>query len=321
MKEHYHKHKVNQVDIKNVQNIDDYLKELRNSNVFEGGHLAKAVDILEKAKREKAGIFVGMAGAMIPGGMRKVICQAMKDGFITCLTTTGANITHDIIEAIGGGHIHSVNYESDVDLLEKGIDRVYDSFVKKGSFELFEIFIKEILEQLISDDKNTGKQIKISPSELMKIIGEKLEDEDSIVRTAYKYNIPIFIPAISDSVLGLQLWLFSQFNDLTIDTITDLGKIQDIYHETNNNCALLLGGGVPKNYTLQSALMASKNYKYAVQITLDRVETGGLSGAPLNEAISWGKLEPDAEHISVISDLTIVLPLIFNGLRKRFGIE
>ena len=67
--------------------------------------------------------------------------------------------------------------------------------------------------------------------------------------------------------------------------------------------------------------MASKNYKYAVQITLDRVETGGLSGAPLNEAISWGKLEPDAEHISVISDLTIVLPLIFNGLRKRFGIE
>ncbi|NDB56057.1 deoxyhypusine synthase, partial [archaeon] len=168
---------------------------------------------------------------------------------------------------------------------------------------------------------NTGKQIKISPSELMKIIGEKLEDEDSIVRTAYEYNIPIFIPAISDSVLGLQLWLFSQFNDVTIDTISDLGKIQDIYHETNNNCALLLGGGVPKNYTLQSALMASKNYKYAVQITLDRVETGGLSGAPLNEAISWGKLEPDAEHISVISDLTIVLPLIFNGLRKRFGIE
>lgn len=163
-------------------------------------------------------------------------------------------------------------------------------------------------------------QLILSPTELLDRIGKVIEDPDSIVAAAYRNNIPIFVPAISDSVLGLQIWLFTQFNRLVIDTTKDLGKIQDLFHDASANCALLLGGGVPKNYTLQSALMATKHYKYVVQISLDRVETGGLSGATLDEAISWGKVEPDAETISVTSEVTVVLPLIFSVLRNRRGL-
>ncbi|MHA2504169.1 MAG: deoxyhypusine synthase family protein, partial [Candidatus Kariarchaeaceae archaeon] len=160
-------------------------------------------------------------------------------------------------------------------------------------------------------------QVILTPSELVDYLGSLISDNESIVRTAHELKIPIFVPALSDSVLGLQIWLFSQFNPLIIDATKDLGKIQDKYHEREKNCAFILGGGVPKNYTLQAALMASRQYNYAVQVTMDRVETGGLSGADLEETKSWGKLEPDAETVTIISDLTIALPIIIRSLLAR----
>lgn len=307
--------RVHQVRIEELTDVTSLVEQWKNSGVFAGGQLASAIDILLDAKDNDSNFFVGLAGAMIPGGMRKVIADAIRDGNINVLVTTGANITHDLIEAFGGIHLKNVVYSSDIELKEKGIDRVYDSFVGPGSFELFEDEIKKMLNELMETSSN--QQLIVSPSELLRFIGERIDDNDSIVRAAYENKVPIFVPAITDSVLGLQIWLFSQFNRIIIDTMSDLGKIQEIYAESPTNCAVLFGGGVPKNYTLQSALMASKHYQYAVQITLDRVETGGLSGASLEEAISWGKLEADARMQTVVCDLTIALPVVYKILRDH----
>ncbi len=312
---HHHK-KVNHIDLDKIDNADTLLRQFTCSGVFGAGRLGKAVDILEDAERNGATFLVGMAGAMVPGGMRKVISQAIRDGRIHVLTTTGANITHDLIEAFGGQHVKDVKYESDLELRDRGIDRVWDAFVAEGSFEGFEDHMRRLLDKLWNE-KNKNDQLIITPSELLNYIGSKIDDEESIVKAAYDMNIPIFVPAISDSVLGLQIWLFAQFKKLVIDATRDLTKIQDIFHEAKTCCALTLGGGVPKNFTLQSALMASKHYDYAVQISMDRVETGGLSGATLEEAISWGKLEPDAKYQTVIADITMVLPLMYAALRQR----
>lgn len=313
-KKHHH-HAVEPIDLEKIDSINDMTRQFAKSGVFGAGTVGKAVDILFEAEREGASFFVGLAGAMVPGGMRKVIVQGIKDGRIHALTTTGANITHDLIEAFGGSHVKDVMFKNDFELRERGIDRVYDAFVAEGSFETFEDHIKELLNQLL--DKSEDRPLIITPSELLNFIGSKIDDPHSIVKTAYDHNVPIFVPAISDSVLGLQIWLFSQFHKFVIDATKDLHKIQDMFHESEVNCALLLGGGVPKNFTLQAALMASRHYQYAIQITMDRVETGGLSGASLEEAISWGKLEPDAKTVTIIGDITIVLPIIYTALRQR----
>ncbi|MHA2251967.1 MAG: deoxyhypusine synthase family protein [Candidatus Kariarchaeaceae archaeon] len=316
-KDHHHGHNdVHQLDLDEISSIDSLTKQMSLSGVFGAGRLGKAVDILEMAEMNNAKIFMGLAGAMVPGGMRKVIVQAIRDGRIHCLTTTGANITHDLIETYGGKHIRDVSYDSDLELREQGIDRVYDAFVAQGSFEIFEENIQEFLK-IMWENEAKDQQMVLSPSQLIKALGAVIEDENSIVKAAYDMNIPIFVPAISDSVLGLQLWLFSQFNKLLIDPIIDLGIIQDLFHESSSSCAFLLGGGVPKNYTLQASLMASEHYDYAIQITMDRVETGGLSGATLSEAVSWGKIEPEARTATIISDITIALPIIYSSLRQR----
>ncbi|MCY3412344.1 MAG: deoxyhypusine synthase family protein [Candidatus Heimdallarchaeota archaeon] len=315
----HHKHKkIDQINLKEIQSVNDLSRQFSNSGVFGAGRLGKAIDILEEAEKNHATFLVGLAGAMVPGGMREVIAQAIRDGRIHALTTTGANITHDLIEAFGGAHVRDISYSSDAELLDKGIDRVWDAFVSEGSFEGFEDHIRKLLD-ILWEEKAENDQLILTPSQLINYFGSKIDDPNSIVKAAYDMNIPIFVPAISDSVLGLQIWLFAQFKRLIIDATKDLGTIQDIFHDASSCCALTLGGGVPKNFTLQSALMASKHYAYAVQITMDRVETGGLSGASLEEAISWGKLEKNAKFMTVIADVTIVLPIIYSTLRARSG--
>ncbi|MDH5401027.1 MAG: deoxyhypusine synthase family protein [Candidatus Heimdallarchaeota archaeon] len=315
-KDSYIEKTVHQLDIDKISTVDDLALQWSESAVFSGGQLGKIIDIMYHARKNSAKFFVGLAGAMIPGGMRKAIVNAIQNEWIHVLTTTGANITHDLIETFGGGHIRNIDIHTDAELRKKGIDRVYNSYVKQGSFELFEEKIKSLLSDIFTE-LNKNNQLIITPSDLLYEIGSRIDDENSIVRQAFLKNVRIYVPAISDSVLGLQLWLFSQFNNIIIDTISDLEKIQTYFYENKTRCAVLFGGGVPKNYTLQAALMASTHYQYAVQITMDRVETGGLSGASLSEAISWGKLEDNAIKATAICDITIALPIILSALQQR----
>jgi deoxyhypusine synthase len=144
-------------------------------------------------------------------------------------------------------------------------------------------------------------------------IGEKLTDHNSFIRAAFLKGIPIYAPVIADSVLGLHIWLRSQFHKIIIDEMKDLGSIQEFFHATPKACAFILGGGVPKNYMLQASLMSIKYYQFGIGITTDRVESGGLSGATLEEAVSWGKITWEAPKINVYADITIAFPLIVSA--------
>jgi deoxyhypusine synthase len=97
--------------------------------------------------------------------------------------------------------------------------------------------------------------------------------------------------------------------------------LSDVAHAADSAFALLVGGGVPKNYVLQTMLAVPGAYDYAVQLTMDTTDTGGLSGASLDEARSWGKLRPDARNVSVVGDATITLPLLVGAARERVATE
>ncbi len=291
------------------------LEEFQEMGVFAGGAIGKAFSIYKKMLNEKTRVFFSLAGAMVPGGMRKTIVEAIKHGLVDVLITTGANITHDLIEAFGVPHIRDVSYSSDKELYEKGIDRVYDAFVNTGGFESLEEHIQPMIQEFISKKREGNHSPVITSShEFLQYLGSRIKDPHSIVRVAHDYGVPIFVPVLADSVLGLQIWLNAQLGELVLDEMRDLSAIQELFHNAEKAGAVMIGGGVPKNYTLQASLMSPKQFLFGIQVTMDRVESGGLSGATLEEAISWGKFTAEAPKVQVFSDATIVLPILVSGL-------
>jgi deoxyhypusine synthase len=111
--------------------------------------------------------------------------------------------------------------------------------------------------------------------------------------------------------------VYSQTSAFGLDALGDMTHLSDVAHAAESAFAFVVGGGVPKNYVLQTMLAVPGAYDYAVQLTTDTTDTGGLSGASLNEARSWGKLEPGARNVTVVGDATITLPLVVAAARER----
>ncbi len=290
--------------------IDGLIGEFKGC-AFGAGRVAQAADILEAMVSDQdCTKFFGLAGAMVPAGMRAVVSDMIRDGYIDVLVTTGANMVHDIIESIGCHHYKGTDVVDDVHLRHERVDRIYDVFLPDEHFTNLEDKLQNIFRDL------QGKELSIS--ELLNNIGARLNDPASILKCAYDSNVPVFCPAVQDSIIGLQAWLFKQTRTLKVDAFADMRNFIDLCFEAKRAGALIVGGGVPKNFIFQSMLVTPKEFDYAIQLTMDRPETGGLSGATLDEARSWGKVGENALSVTVYSDATITLPLIVAAVRSRF---
>ena len=280
------------------------------SNVFGAGRLAKSVDIVENMIKDKeCKVFFGLAGAMVPGGMKNIIIDMMENHWIDVFVTTGANLTHDLIEALGMSHYQGSSDADDKKLHKIGIDRIYDSFMPNKAYEDLEDFFKEKIFPKIKKD--------ITIKEFLWLIGKHIKKEDSILRVCYEKKIPIFCPALADSGIGLMIWgKLAKGEKVNIDGFSDMKEIIDISWSAKKTGVIYLGGGVPKNF-IQQSLQFSKGADYGVQITMDRPEHGGSSGAELREGKSWGKLKFKAKYVDVICDFTIALPIIVASLKDR----
>ena len=317
----FHHPKVDHMTITPNMSVSSLVTSMSKSGVFNAGRLADACMLYREMCDQDAYVIMGLAGAMVPGGLRKAIADFIRHGYVHCLVSTGANITHDLVEAFGGAHMRQVPFKDDEELREKGIDRIYDAFLSDSGFIKLEEAIRPLLHKYIEKrlnepDTDREKKVSVGTYELLKEIGSSIEDPNSIVKVASDYNVPIFVPALSDSVLGLNLWIESQVLPFYLDPLKDLGHIQSLSQDAGLGGAFLIGGGVPKNYVLQSRLISSSTFDYAIQITMDRVETGGLSGASLSETISWGKTSGNSKFATVISDATIAVPMILAYLRS-----
>ncbi|NEU56029.1 deoxyhypusine synthase [Halorussus sp. MSC15.2] len=273
--------------------------------------------------------FFGLAGAMVPTGMRRIVAELIRDGHIDALVTTGANLTHDAIEAIGGKHHHGqvhaedkTEREHDEQLRDEEVDRIYNVYLPQEHFALFENHLRSAVFPELEDEDGGAVSIQRLTAELGRANSEvneseSVEEDAGVAAAAYENDVPIYCPAIQDSVLGLQAWMYSQTADFTLDALADMTTITDQAFEAEKAGAMVVGGGVPKNYVLQTMLVSPEAYDYAVQLTMDPPQTGGLSGATLDEARSWGKLEKAARNASVYADATITLPLVVAAARER----
>ncbi|MFC7223563.1 deoxyhypusine synthase [Halalkalicoccus sp. GCM10025322] len=296
-------------------------------------------------EEEETCVFFGLAGAMVPTGMRQLVVDLIRDGYVDALVTTGANLTHDAIEGIGGKHHHGragpndrrvgdsgagdvddhdherggeTLREHDERLRDEWVDRIYNVYLPQEHFTLLE----EHLREEVFPELERTVTIRELTAELGRATAEVndregIEEDAGIAAAAFEEDVPIYCPAIQDSVLGLQAWIYSQTSAFSLDALSDMTHLNDLAYEAERAGAFVVGGGVPKNYVLQTMLVTPTAYDYAVQLTMDSPSTGGLSGATLDEARSWGKIEKAGENASVYADATITLPLVVAAARER----
>ncbi len=252
---------------------------------------------------DEMSVFMSLGGPLIPGGMRNIVTQMIKNKHVDVIISSGANITHDLVEAFGGAHYRHEG-KDDEELNEEGIGRIADINVGSDDFTIFETEIIKIFEKISSEKSH------VSIQELLHEIGLLVDDDNSFVATAARNNVPIFAPGLIDSMMGLQLWIFSQDHDFVVDAVADMHYLSDIVFDSPKVGAILLGGGLTKHYTLASNVIKG-GLDAAIQITMDRPEAGSLGGAPLEEAKSWAKAKCGSSLASVVGDVTVIFPLIY----------
>jgi len=311
---------VKHIRINGKMTVNELIQQFKSSGSFGAGRLSVACDIYERMIRdEECTIFLALAGAVVPAGMRSLIADLIREKFIDVVVSTGANMVHDAIEAFGGHHYKGHWCVDDHILYKYHVYRIYDVFVPEEDFTRLDYRLVEIYDE-IATEKN-GRSL--SSNEFAWELGKRLNDSNSILRAAYEAKVPIFLPAVRDSEFGFAYWLHASKKAskkaLTIDAFKDLPEIVGICKRSPRNGMMVIGGGVPRN-TVQSAALASKKGEdYAVVITMDRPEVGGLSGSTLEETVSWGKVKSSADKVMVIGDAMIIFPMIVASVFERLG--
>lgn len=311
---------VKHIRINSKTSVDELIAQFKNSGSFGAGRLSQACDIYERMVRdERCTIFLALAGAMVPAGMRSLIADLIRQKLVDVVVSTGANMVHDTIEALGGHHYKGHYLMNDHVLYRYHIYRIYDVLVPEEDFIKLDCGLVKIYDEIAAENK--GKTL--SSTMFAWELGKRLNDPNSILRAAYETKTPLFLPAVRDSEFGYIHYLHASRRDfknaLVVDAFKDVPEIIGICRRSPRNGMIVIGGGVPRN-TIQSAALATKSgLDYAVVITMDRPETGGLSGSTLEETVSWGKLKGTADQVMVIGDAMIVFPLMVASVKERIG--
>jgi len=287
---------------------------------FQARNLARGAEIWSKMLSGKRTIFFGLAGAMIPAGMRSVMVYLIENRLIDCVVSTGANLVHDLHETLGRTHWQGDSEADDRALADSDIYRIYDTFLEEKEFDKTETFIIDFSTRLEQDHAYTTREFFFL---LGKTLSKKRK-EDGIITAAAKANVPIYCPAIVDSVYGTALAdaRVKGKSSVLFDVVKDLVELITIACESKSTGVIFIGGGTPKNFIQQVELCGDlfgkklKGHQYAIQITTDAPQWGGLSGCTFEEARSWGKITSDASTITIYSDATIALPIIVSALAE-----
>jgi deoxyhypusine synthase len=311
---------VQHMELTSKMTVNQLIQQFDNSGSFGAGRLASACDIFEDMIREKdCTVFLTLAGAVVPAGLRTTIADLARKRLIDGIVSTGANMVHDLIEALGGHHYKGHWFVDDYLLYQYHIYRIYDIFVPEEDFVKADQQLVEMFDEIAREQRGKTK----STNEIMREIGKRLKDPNSIVRAAYKAEVPIFLPAMRDSEFAyihrVHTNRTKKGNPLSISAFQEVPDLLKLMEESEKLGVVILGGGVPRNSVQHAALMTGKGLDYVVIITTDRPEPGGLSGSTIEETISWGKTKRKAGKTMVISDSLIAFPLMVAAVLERLG--
>ena len=287
---------------------------------FQGRNLSLAYRVWLNMLQDEATIFFGLAGAMVPAGMRRIVVYLIENRLVDCIVSTGANLFHDVHETLGRYHYMGSAHADDTALKDLGVDRIYDTYAVEEEFYKADQFVANVGAGLLDRPYSTR--------EFLALLGERLNEvggERGILSAAAEHGVPIYCPAISDSSLGIALSILdaNEGKKFQFDMVKDVTESARLAMAAKNTGVIYVGGGTPKNFIQQTEVTASyigggvEGHKYAVQFTADAPHWGGLSGCTFEEAQSWGKIHKEARMASVHVDSTIALPIVVSGLAEK----
>jgi deoxyhypusine synthase len=325
------------LDLSRCRTIDELVRAMGNT-AFTGRQIGDAADVLEAMARDKdCFVVMTLSGALTVAKMGLIFCDLVESGVVNAIVSTGALMAHGLVEATGHSHFRYDPKMDDKTLFEAGYNRVYDSLEPEVNLD----HVEEVMQRLL---KGWGAEEVVCSWKIHQRIGEYLHKHSSnrrgILKSAYEHKVPVFVPAFSDSELGIDFALHKIARQrenrpvLRFDPFEDFEKFAGIMMSTKRMGIFTVGGGVPRNWSQQFGVYAEllarrgykklplKRYNYGVRICPEPVSWGGLSGSTYSEAVSWGKFVPREEggqFAEVFDDATVALPLIVGAVLERLG--
>ncbi|MDP4001563.1 MAG: deoxyhypusine synthase family protein [bacterium] len=324
------------VDISKTKDTDDLLRQMSQS-AFGGKKVGQAVDTLVKMITDKdAFVVMTLSGAMTPAGMGLLVCEMIDRGFVNAIVSTGALMTHGFVESTGRSHFQHDERMSDAELYEKGYNRIYDVIELEKNLDDVETIVKKILD-------GTKPETVLSSHLISEMLGDWLVKNSKgrgILKSARQKNVPVYIPAFTDSELGLNVALYNRQRSVTgkpqfqFNPFLDLEHYTELINRQKTLGIFTIGGGVPRNWAQQVApylelitrrIPELKNikeiqFKYGLRICPEPVNWGGLSGCTYSEGVSWGKFlseNKNGVHTEVLEDATVAWPIILQATIQR----
>ncbi len=283
---------------------------------FTSRDLARATEIYNMMLEDKdCAVFLTLAGSTSAGGCMDAYADMVKNNMVDAIVATGASIVDmDFFEGLGFKHYQAAGTVDDRELRDLYIDRIYDTYIDEEDLQHTDHTIYEIANSLERRPYSSREFIK----EMGKYLVKHGKKENSLVKLAYEYNVPIFCPAFTDSSAGFGLvkhQVENPKNYMSIDSVADFRELTDLKIHAGTSGLLMIGGGVPKNFVQDTVVCAeilgkeAEMHKYAVQITVADVRDGACSSSTLKEACSWGKVDVAYEQM-VFAEAGSVLPLL-----------
>ncbi len=337
------------LDVKSIDNFSDLLLAMEKT-AFGARSLGEAARVLTAMVEDEDCIVVGtFSGAMTVAKMGLLLCDMIDWGWLDIIISTGALMAHGLVEGVGMQHFKYDPSMNDKELYLKGYNRVYDTLELEKNLDNVERIFSEILEEM-------DHSRPISSEDICRKIGKWLEKNVSgpgILKSAYEKDVPVYVPAFTDSELGLDFatWMMkkeldanpgiSPFNalkrlPLNFNPFLDLYSYAERIASAKRIGIFTIGGGVPRNWAQQvgpfleiarnrcGVEIPQKKFHYGVRICPEPVHWGGLSGCTYQEGISWGKFVPPEEggmYAEVYCDATIAWPILVKGVKERIKKE
>jgi deoxyhypusine synthase len=333
------------LDLKKAEDFDQLLRQM-SKTAFTGRNLGEAAEVLAEMVSDQDCRVVGtFSGAMTVAKMGLLICDMIDWGWLDMIITTGALMAHGFVEAAGMTHFkHDLHFD-DAALYRRGYNRIYDTLELEKNLDRTERIISDILDKM---DTTVPLSSERFCRELGKWLAENT-DNSGILQNAYRKDVPIYIPAFTDSELALDVgtWMVKKALagdpdlaisqaldqvDITFNPFMDLSSYTRRIIKAERVGIFTIGGGVPRNWAQQVSpyleileercgrSVPLRKFRYGVRICPEPAYWGGLSGCTYSEGVSWGKFvaaEDGGRFAEVLCDATVAWPFLIKAVRQR----
>ncbi|XP_039647970.1 deoxyhypusine synthase-like [Perca fluviatilis] len=252
-------------------------------------------------------IFLGYTSNLISSGLRETIRYLAEHKMVGVLVTTAGGIEEDLMKCFSPAYIGDFTM-SGKDLYEKGHNMAGNTLIPQENYVKFNKWMPPILKQMLLKQNTLG--VCWTPSKMIHRLGKEINNPESVYYWAYKNNMPVFCPALTDGAIGDELFVFSAENPgLKLDIVEDISKLNSLAIAANSTGMIILGGGVAKHQVCNANFWRN-GADYAVYVNTAQEFDGSDSGGSPDEAMSWGKIKVDAKPVKVCADASIVFPLL-----------